>query len=171
MTIIKQTDIHDILGNSVQDLRENPLQSYRELLSAPPPPGHDADHLYAPYSVTVPAGTRVVVRIPHAMSIGSLGVAGQAAAAANARVPDVVIPVQTANLNTPVASVEVRALIDGSGAVSPTGGSADKDYVYLVLFNHDTQSAHDVQFLVYIEYTHSIITNEAVTGVAADVTP
>jgi len=160
MAIIKQTDVLDLAGNPVQDLGEVPLRTYREILGQIPPAQFDANTQYAPYSVNVPAASRVIVRIPHGLSQGT-----------NLRRPDITIPVKVANVNDAATdNFDVRLLVDGTLAVSPTGMPADGTYVYLALFNF-TQAQLSAKFVVYIEYTHSMITSEVVTGTAGNITP
>ena len=160
MSIIKQTDWvppDNTTFPTLQRLRQNPDGPYRELLMAEDPNSGE------PIPYNVPTGT--AVRIPHAMSLGSLGVDGQAASASDARIPDVVIPVMVTDTVLGPPDGIVSLIWDAIGALGPNGSSTgmwvDEDYVYLYVGGGQGLTASVV---VYVEYTHSIIRNEIVTG-------
>ena len=157
MAIIKQTDLLFLDGNPMQDLGENPTRTYRELLMEIPSAqsGLDPTTYGVNYQVAVAANTLNIVRIPH----------GLTSLAANPIVPDVVIPVRCHVVGAARARLDVMTIIDPTLAISASGWTADGTYVYLALANHELQS-HGVTFVVYIEYTHSIITSEFYTGTA-----
>jgi hypothetical protein len=140
---------------TMQDYRENPDGPYRELLMA-------EDENGDPIPYNVPTGS--VVRIPHAMGIGSQGVQGQAVGVAQARIPDVVIPVLVADMVLGPPDGLVSLLWDATGIVAggpSTGMWVDENYVYLYVGG---DRALNASFVVYVEYTHSVIRNEVVTA-------
>jgi hypothetical protein len=133
----------------VQNLGENPERAYRELLM-----GEDENGNPIPYNA--PTGT--VIRIPHSMSLGG--------AVIDARIPDVVIPVPIADMGAfgPPDAI-ISLLWDPNNALAiPNGPSTgmwvDEDHVYLFIGG----SKGSVSFVVYVEYTHSVIRNEIITG-------
>jgi hypothetical protein len=149
---------------TVQDYRENPDGPYRELLMAADVNGIPVPFLF---DVVLPAGGRTYIRIPHALSIGSTGAAGQAASAVNGRIPDVVIPIPIVPVDDTIApaAVVIPAWNTDAAHLTPgstTGMFADEDYIYLCVIGAGRAAAH-VYFVVYVEYTHSVITNEIVT--------
>ena len=157
MAVIKMTNLLDLAGHHIQNLGENPVGGYRELLMAEPTPEQqEAGIMAIPYTVFGLAPlTQYFIRIPHAMS----------ADAAHARIPDVVLPVLVSTPNPPPTSifpVGLKPLIDATMTYN-NGWFADGQYVYLSLENpNDVEVA--TAFMVYVEYTHSIIKNEIVTG-------
>jgi hypothetical protein len=159
MTIIKQTDWLDPFGNPVQNIGENPARKYRELLMAEDP--NDPDRA-APYVVKgpLPAGLTLYCRVPHGLS---------AEVAGGSRIPDVAIPILVDNPLTPTIGAPRIGLVWDPNQVfpnsSPNGLWADEDYIYLFVNSSTDMGLEDeMRFVVYIEYTHSIIGNEIVTG-------
>jgi hypothetical protein len=173
MSIIRQTDWQPPVTTTfptVQDLRENPDGPYRELLMAEDENGEAVPYQY----IGIVGGTVVYVRIPHALSIGALGTQVDAASVAHSRIPDVVIPLVVENVDPDLGlshgAVDVRLVWDATQALtaldgrqSSTGIWADENFVYLALRNVSAATA-DVSFVVYVEYTHSVIRNEIVTA-------
>lgn len=164
MPIIKQTDWVPPVTTThttMQQLNERPYRTYRELLMADDGQGNPI-----PYSYAVVSGHTVTLRIPHALSDPALapGAGGPfvAGAAAN-RIPDVVVPVTVAP-STETPTVHMALLWEPGLAVAnrpSTGMWADENYVYIVLYN-DAQATRTHRFVIYVEYTHSAITNEIV---------
>lgn len=137
--------------------RRNPEPSYRELLAQEPTAAEKAmdGYLFKPYSVEFSAKGVSVVGIPHGLTTVS----------GNPITPDVVIPMLVFSMSgPPIASVipgKLALVNDGSGLATSSGWGADENYVYIAVQG----SADDtVLFYVYIEWTHSVIKNEVVTG-------
>lgn len=162
MAIIKQTDLVLTDGSQLQNVGENPTRTYRELLMAIPEQGSGLDPATqaVPYFARLPGNTLRIYRIPHGLSDS----------AATPRVPDVVIPVRYHVVGDNRFEADVMPIIDGTMAISASGWTADGTYVYLAVANHN-QAQQDVRFVVYIEYTHSITTNEFYSGAVAQVWP
>lgn len=133
--------------DTVQKLKQNPDGPYRELLMA-----EDADGNPVPYKVPT-GGEAALIRVPHGLSTPG-----------NPRIPDVVVPVPVADLAAEAFGVGLPLLAWAPGVVpdgSKTGMWADDEYIYLLVLGFGFDQA---DFVVYIEYTHSIIRNEIITG-------
>jgi hypothetical protein len=149
---------------TMQRYRQNPDGPYRELLMA-----EDENGEPIPYEVTAMPNVKLVLAIPHALGIGSQGTQPQAVAAGDARIPDVVIPVRVDDGSSlPIVPgaclVELSLFWNPLLGVSGTGMWADENYVYLVLNGIWVSGPTPVQFVVYVEYTHSVVRNEIVTS-------
>jgi hypothetical protein len=159
MAIINRYNMYEMAGIGGELLRNgrriNPRPSYRELLAAEPTPEQAAFGLnFFPYEVEAGGKGVLIISIPHGLTTDPN----------NPIVPDVVIPVPVYVYNeNPDAFLagDVRPLIDGTATLSSSGWSADGDNVYLAVAFTTDQS---VYFFVYIEWTHSVIKNEVVTG-------
>ena len=182
MAIIKQTDWTPPVvatHGTVQQIGENPTRTYRELLMAEDVNGDPVPYRY---DNGIAAGAIAYLRIPHAMSVGAgVGnvtppvVVTPVATGVNdpSRIPDVVIPMlvtDMADVATNRPGVSVELVWDAAQAlglpVIDTGMWADENYIYIAIYNDNTAGTATtvVSFVVYVEYTHSVITNEIVTG-------
>jgi hypothetical protein len=107
-----------------------------------------------PYRIPT-GGEAALVRIPHDLSTPG-----------NPRIPDVVIPVMVVDLTQPF-SVGIPGVPWMPGVVPVAAGGpktgmwADDTHVYVFALGLGFPEA---SFVVYIEYTHSVIRNEIVTG-------
>lgn len=172
MSIIRTTDWIPPVTTPyprVQDFKENPEVAYRELLmsSFVDPDTNEETPIPYVFEGTIPTEGFVIVRIPHALSLNSQGLPGQLAAGRDARIPDVVIPI-------PVFDLAAPAIPPGAAIVaawntmlltqpSSTGMWADENYVYLAIIGIPDAPFH-INAAIYVEYTHSVITNEIVTS-------
>lgn len=174
MSIIKMTDWQPpntgTFGD-MQEFKQNPNGPYREILM-------DSTTTEAGEEVPIPYAFEALVtgyqfiRIPHALSIAALGADGQTATPAQARIPDVAIPVMVFDADNvdyqpPACLVMLAWNTDLLGLpASSTGAWADENYIYLAIVPVASAEATQVyaKFVVYVEYTHSIISNEIVTG-------
>lgn len=181
MAIIKQTDWPPIVVTThatVQQVGDVPKRAYRELLMA-----ENANGIPIPYDYddNINAGNVHFIRIQHGMSVGAgvgaLGVGGGAVQTVTpvatgvqdpSRIPDVVIPVLVEDQSAPSGGATIALMWDPNQQqglpVSSTGMWADENYIFLAIRNPTAAAINRVKFVVYVEYTHSIITNEIVTG-------
>lgn len=160
MAVIKQHDWEPPVTTTfptLQKLKQNPDGPYRELLMA-----DDGNGNPVPYKSV----SGIVVRVPHALYIEP------GTATDEARIPDVVIPILVADMTaedgadhpTTIQGVNLvwaPTSTIGLSATPTTGMWIDENYVYLYIAG---SGGENVAFVVYVEYTHSIITNEIVTG-------
>lgn len=147
----------------MQDLKEQPAGPYREILMA-----EDADGNPVPYVINQNGSIQnaILLRVPHGLSRHGTPI-----------IPDVVIPIAVA-YGPNVGIGLIYAAWEGSG-FTPGGGPpialpwhsktrtwADDEYVYLLAFSFPTGEGggQPVAFIVYIEYTHSVVRNEIITG-------
>jgi hypothetical protein len=178
MSVIKQTDIPTYTGlpdATLQAFRENPRYAYRELLMQNG--GADVDYAPIPYIMPCTADEPNWFRIPHGMSEGAAardGVTGPPAtpntvAAGHERIPDVAIPIliEASGSFTHLTRPSI-ALLAHPLSGSTTGWWADESYIYIAISVAVTGT---VGFVVYVEYTHSVIRNEIITGQPYNVTP
>jgi hypothetical protein len=176
MSVIRQNDILSYTGvpdPTLQTLRENPLYAYRELLMAE---GATPDEPI-PYVVSATGGVPNWFRIPHGLShraASRSGITGPPAApntvaAGDERIPDVAIPilVEFADVFTHLTRPSIALLTSGLSG-STTGWWADESYIYVAI---SVAVTGYVAFVVYVEYTHSVIRNEIITGQPYNVTP
>jgi len=177
MAIIKVTDWTppDVTPHAtVQQLGQTPERTYRQLLMA-----EDANGSPIPYSFggAINAGDQAFVRIPHAFSVGAAvgdltppATVTPVATGVNdpSRIPDVVIPVLIEDVAHAAGAAVIALVWDaaaGLGADAPsTGMWADENYIYLSIRNPTAAQINRVDFVVYVEYTQSVISNEVVTG-------
>ena len=182
MAIIRQSDWAPPLTtqtvpagshDTVQQIGENPTRTYRELLMAEDAAGEPIPYRY---DSAINAGAVAYLRIPHAMSVGAgvgnvtpPAVVTPVATGVNdpSRIPDVVIPMlvtDLADIGTNLAGVSLELIWDAAQALGlpniNTGMWADENYIYI----GNAAPTTVVSFVVYVEYTHSVITNEIVTG-------
>lgn len=157
------------LAGRFQELSFQPLRAYREILGldyvAP-----SGDHVAIPYEVTVPAAQIITYAVPHGLNRNSNG----AEFDTHQRTPDIVIPMRVryiggAGDDTLVAGIGIMPAMTNNPAVWPSGMYADNDYVYISVINR-SQSSALVRFFVYIEFTHSVITDEFYTGTQGSAT-
>lgn len=158
MAIIRQNEWQPPVTTTfgtIQDLGENPHRAYREILMAA-----DDDGNPVPYQAT----PGLLIRIPHGLSLDT--------STAQARIPDVVIPVPVANLSDlaaymphgPIAPIWAPTSVVPLTNGPSTGMWMDESYVYLFVGGTVDEGNEETAFVVYVEYTHSVITNEIVTG-------
>jgi hypothetical protein len=124
------------------------------LAAEPTPEQAEAGINFFPYTVVFSGKGVMIVAVPHGLTTDP----------ENPIVPDVVIPVPVYVLGEePDTSLvgDVRVIADGSGLTTSSGWTADGDNVYLAV---EGGVDAEVRFFVYIEWTHSIIKNEVVTG-------
>jgi hypothetical protein len=176
---VKQADLEVLDPAAVgsflpmQPQGENPRTAYRELLCQQfvDPETLEPDDSGVPvwYRIELAAGAAVTIRIPHGLSefddLGNL---------VYGRVPDVIIPVRARNLLDDLTQFNFQMFLatnynPAGGPAVPgigwdTGWVADAEYVYLTLFNPNTKAEAEAKFFVYVEYTHSIVGNEMITG-------
>lgn len=177
MSIIKMTDWQPPNTGTFDDMQEfkqNPDGPYRELLMDSVMV--EGEEVPVPYQFQGTIGAEpgfAVIRIPHALSIGSAPLATgwqtTPATVPHSRIPDVVIPIPVFDLEHRVAPNAAIALAwNTDTAVVPgssTGGFADENYIYLAILTAALGGADvDIKFVVYVEYTHSMISNEIVTS-------
>jgi hypothetical protein len=167
MSVIKQTNWQIPTGQpepTFQTPGFNP-PVYRELLMAEGPDGEPE-----PY-VVIMTNQSDAVRVPHGMSIDApvrgAGNNGNPnpVAAGNARIPDVAIPILVGyvGFKSVNESANIGLLWDPSQVTTTnTGTWADESYIYLYITT--VAIPLPVAFVVYVEYTHSAIKNEIVTG-------
>ena len=161
MAIISRYNMYEVEGIGGERLRNgrriNPQPSYRELLAAEPTPEQaEVGINFFPYMVEISGGKGVlIVAIPHGLTTDP----------DNPIVPDVVIPVPVYVYSPvepdPFFAGDVRPVVDGTGIVTSSGWTADGDNVYVAVA---VAAGLPVYFFVYIEWTHSVIKNEVVTG-------
>jgi hypothetical protein len=169
MTVIKQTDWTTYTGApepTMQQLGENPVV-YREMLMAA-----DENGTPVPYRVDNIVVPKIFVRVPHGLSTdASVRTAGDpgnpnTVGAGHERIPDVAIPIlvdDTGDLLLNAAPfLNVALAFDSANVFSTTGYWADESYIYLSLST--SAPGASAAFLVYVEYTHSVVKNEIVTG-------
>lgn len=179
MSIIRQTDFVQPANtpSKVQNLGENPFV-YREILMAEDP----VTGAPIPYVLRGVEQGQQAYRIPHGLSTdapvrvsGNDGNPNSPISAARVRIPDVVFPLLVVYVynggSVPVPSDMVIApIFDTTGATNTTGWFADEGYVYVHVFN-GSAAPQDVAFVIYVEYTHSIIKNEVVLGAYYSMAP
>ena len=159
MSIINRYSLVEATGLNNETIREdydrNPVPSYRELLAAEPTPEQAAAGVdFFPYTVPFLGKGVMIVSIPHGLTTDPN----------NPIIPDVVIPLPVYVIGEepdPGFVGDVRILVDGTGLTTTSGWTADADNVYLAVQGGLDQ---EVLFFVYIEWTHSVIRNEIVTG-------
>ena len=171
MAIIRIIDQPVLPGapNYVQELQRQPVRTYREILGAdyqPLGPG-TLPHVAIPYVFNVDAGFAVTVAIPHGLNKVP-GVPVDTDVDTHKRIPDVVIPMRVHHINGPVYDLTsgLAITLAYNDVIDPllwtNGFYADEDNVYLTLINR-TQAQARILFLVYIEFTHSVIGDEFYT--------
>lgn len=160
MAIIKQTDWQPPVTTTfttLQRLGENPVRAYRELLMA-----EDANGDPIPYRILGSS----IIRVPYGMAYANPATVNQS------RVPDVVIPIVVTNL-TYADPPTTGAIVCPVWVPTPpvpllhtpsTGMWVDENYIYLAVVDSNPFGSDPVDFIVYVEYTHSIIRNEVITG-------
>lgn len=164
MAIANRYSVYDVLGldNSLwRNHGQNPRPSYRELLAAEPSDEMKAafpDIKFVAYGIEFAADGIVLAAIPH----------GLTTVTGDPIIPDVVIPVLAANVSVDgelptLLPGAVALMADGSLGYNTNGGFADDEYVYLLVSGTANETT---RFLVYVEWTHSVIKNEIVTGEA-----
>ena len=159
MSIINRYSLYEgeLLGGAKirQGHGLNPVPSYREILAAEPSEEQkEAGLNYAPYQIEFAGKGVVILAIPHGLTTDPN----------NPIIPDVVIPVPLYNVTSNLATFDsrMRLVIDPSGAIGPASGFyADEEYVYLAA---EGEGPVELLFFVYVEWTHSVIRNEIVTG-------
>ena len=151
--------------NYVQELHRQPMRTYREILGADYQPwGVGTPHVAIPYRFAVASAHAVTVAIPHGLNKDAAGNPVDT----HKCIPDVVMPVRVHNLSGAgdIAAGTFIALAYNTmvvGAPWVNGFYADEDNVYLTLVN-ESQNLAEIQFFVYVEYTHSIIGDEFYTA-------
>jgi hypothetical protein len=153
--------------NTVQDFRENPDGPYRELLMASVVDPETGEETPVPYFFDgdLDATGRAYLRIPHALSIAQPGDGTNAATVAQSRIPDVVIPmavVDVEDLNPPGAAIAPAWNTNWLIPPSSTGMFADENFIYVGLVGAGGATC-SLHFVIYVEYTHSMVRNEIVT--------
>ena len=148
MPIIKLVNFALADGTNFRVVHQNPQRAYREILM------RDNNGLPVPYQVYLAQNDAVVVGIPHGLSTMT----------GHPVLPDVVIPIAVWTPDVTIWShADFVIVLDPNRVISPTGAWADETYVYIGVAMRGAQAAW-IRFVVYVEWTHSLIENEVITG-------